>query len=184
MAASPTNQQSNQLEQWNAWKTYQRPRTVRLRYRFWCALLLVACLAVPGLQIAFLVVEWRFSSEKHELPDVWKTLPFILLPIAFLVVAFWILIGHRQLVRDGEIAIAKVTAVRLGRRSPTVTYEFSDRSGQLISASSPDNTRKISVGMVVPIFYNPESPQTDQVALCGSFYEVSGASVASVHTGS
>ena len=150
---------------------------MRLKYRIWCALLLVACLAVPGLLTSFLVVEWRFSSGKHVLSDVWKTLPFILLPLVVLVIAVWILIGHRRLAREGEIAIAKVTAVRLGRRSPTVTYEFSDRSGRLISASSPDNTRTILVGMALPIFYNAERPQTDQVALCGSFYEVSDVSV-------
>ena len=177
MAASQTHQQSDQLERWNAWKTYQRPRTVRLKYRFWCTLLFAACLAVPGLLTAFLVVEWRFSSEKNMVSGVWETLPFILLPIVFLVVALWILIGHRRLVRGGEIAIAKVTAVRLGRRSLTVAHEFSDRSGRLISASSPDNTRTISVGLIVPVFYNPDNPQTDQVALCGSFYEVSDASV-------
>ena len=134
------------------------------------------CLAVPSLVTAFLIIEWRSSSERQVLPDLWNALPFVLLPIAFLVVGSWILIGHRRLVRTGEISLAKVIAVQLRRRVPAITYEFSDRSGRLISASSPDNSRTISVGMVVPVFYDPENPQ-DQVALCGSFYEVSDVSI-------
>jgi len=110
------------------------------------------------------------------LPHLWSALPFILLPIAFLVVNFWILIVHRRLVGTGEISLAKVIGMKSGRRGRVITYEFSDRSGRLISASSPDNSRTISVGMVVPIFYNPDDPQKDRVALCGSFYEVADVS--------
>ena len=47
-----------------------------------------------------------------------------------------------------------------------------DRSGRLITASSADYTRSFSPEMVIPIFYNPERPERDQVALCGSVYEV------------
>ena len=164
MSASAINQQPNQLEQWNAWSTQQRPRIVRLRCPFWCAVLFVSCLAVPCLVIAFLI---------KVLPDLWSALPFILLLVIFLVVAFWILMAHRRLVRTGEISLAKVIGVRLRRRGPAITYEFSDLSGRLITASSPDDSRTLSVGMVIPVFYNPENPQKGQVALCGSFYEVS-----------
>jgi hypothetical protein len=72
------------------------------------------------------------------------------------------------------MCIGKVTDVRLRRRSPAITYEFADRSGRLITASSPDNTRAFAPGMAVPIFYNTESPETEQIALCASFYEISG----------
>src|SRR5262249_36512982 len=105
-----------------------------------------------------------------------SAMPFILLPLVFLVLALWILIRHKRLVSNGEISIAKVTDMRLKRRGPTTTYEFLDRAGRLITASSPDNTRTVSVGMVIPIFYNPERPQNDQVALYGSFYEVADSS--------
>src|SRR3979490_2713694 len=86
--------------------------------------------------------------------------------LIFLLIAFWILIGHKRLVTQGELSIGKVTNVRLRRRGPEVTYEFVDHSGRLITASSPDDTRSFSPGMAIPIFYNTESPETDQVALC------------------
>jgi len=100
-------------------------------------------------------------------------MPFILIPLIFLFLAFWILVAQKRLVSDGEISIGNVTGVRLRRRGlPAITYEFLDRSGRLISASCPDDTRSFSLGIVVPIFYNPQSPQKGQLALCGSFYEV------------
>ena len=130
----------------------------------------MTCLAVPSLLTANLIAEWHSRSGGQVLPDLWSALPFILLPLALLLVSFWILIAHRRLVRTGEMSLAKVMVVKSGPRGRrTITYDFSDRSGRLISASSPDNWRTISVGMVVPVFYNPENPQGDQVALCGSF---------------
>ena len=159
MATASTHLQSNQLAQWNAWKSGPRPRTVHLKHRFWCALLLVTCLTVPSLLLGFLIAEWRTSPARQLMnSDFWSAMPFILLPLIFFLLAFWILVGQKRLVSDGEISIGKVTAVRLRRRGHAITYEFLDRSGRLITASCPDNTRSFSLGMVVPIFYNPQSP--------------------------
>jgi hypothetical protein len=142
-------------------------------YRFWRALLIATCVIIPSLLIGFLFVEWRASPSKQAMnSDLWSTMPFIMLPLIVLLIASWILIGDKRLVTQGELSIGKVTKVRLRRRGPQVTYEFVDRSGRLITASSPDNTRSFTAGMAVPIFYNTESPETDQVALCGSFYEI------------
>ena len=146
---------------------------MRLRHPFWCVFLFVTLLAVPSLVTAFLIAEWRSSSEPQVFPYLWSSLPFVLFPVAFLAVNFWISIVHRRLVKAGEISLANVIGTKSGRRGGRdITYEFSDESGRLISASSPDNSHRISVGMVVPVFYNPDNPQKNQVALCGSFYEV------------
>jgi hypothetical protein len=104
--------------------------------------------------------------------DLLSAIPFMVLPLIFLLLAFRILLGHRRLETHGEVSIGKVTEVRLRRRGLAISYEFLDRSGRLITASSPDNTRAFLPGMVIPIFYNPERPETDQVALSGSVYEV------------
>ena len=142
-------------------------------YRFWCVLLSATCVIIPSLLIGFLLVEWRASPSKQPMnSDLWSTMPFIVLPLILLLIAFWILIGHKRLVTQGELSIGKVTNVRLRRRALGVTYEFVDRSGRLITASSPDNTRSFSPGMAIPIFCSTESPETDQVALCGSVYEI------------
>jgi hypothetical protein len=167
--------QSNQLAQWNAWKASPRPRNVRLKqgYRFWCTLLVATCVIIPSLLLWFLIIEWRASPAKHAMnSDRLNAIPFIVLPLIFLLLAFLTLLGHRRLATHGEISIGKVTNVRLRRWGPAVTYEFLDRSGRLITASSADNTRSFLLGMVIPIFYNPERPETDQIALSGSIYEV------------
>jgi hypothetical protein len=80
----------------------------------------------------------------------------IVLPFAFLLLAFWILIRDKRQVSLGEMSIGEVTGVRLRRRGLAITYEFLDRSGRLITASSPDDTRSFSPGMVIPIFYSPK----------------------------
>jgi hypothetical protein len=130
---------------------------------------------IPSLLLGFLIVEWRASPAKQVMKsDLWSAMPFIVLPPIFLLLVSWISIRDRRLVTQGEISIGKITDVRLRRRGPDVRYQFLDRSGRLITASSPDNTRSFSPGMSIPIFYNPENPGTDQVALCASFYEVAG----------
>ena len=174
VAISPHVQRNH--GQWNAWIVCPRPRPARLKrgYRFWAALLTAAHVIVPVLVVGFLIVEWRAHQPLQVMnADFWGSMPFVVLPPILLLLMFWILCWHRRLVTHGEIAIGKVTDVRLRGRGSVITYEFLDRSGRLITASSPDNSRTLSVGMVVPVFYNPETPQKDQVALCGSFYEVS-----------
>jgi hypothetical protein len=151
---------------------------VRLKhgYRFWSTLLIATGVIIPCLSVGVLIFERRANPAKHVMnSDLWSALPFIVLPPMLLLLAFRISIRDRRLVTYGEISMGRVTDVRLRRkRGPAITYEFLDISGRLITASSPDNTRSFSAGMVVPIFYEPESPGTDQVALCASFYEVAG----------
>jgi hypothetical protein len=175
VAIVPTHLQSDQLARWNTWKASPRPRNVRLKqgYRFWCTLLVATCVIIPSLLLGFLIIEWRASPAKHAMnSDLLSAIPFMVLPLILLLLAFRILLGHRRLATHGEISIGKVTEVRLRRRGLAISYEFLDRSGRLITASSPDNTRSLLPGMVIPIFYNPERPETDQVALSGSVYEV------------
>jgi hypothetical protein len=164
--------------QWNAWIACPRPRPVRLKlgYRFWAALLTATLVIVPVLVGGFLIVEWRAHPPMQVMnADFWGSMPFVVLPPILLLLMFWIFSGHRRLVIHGEIAIGKVTEVRLRRRGPVITCEFLDRSGRLITTTSPDSTRSFSPGMDVPVFFSPENPQTDQIALCGSVYEVADA---------
>jgi len=151
-----------------------RPRPVRLKegYRFWVALLTATLVIVPVLVVGFLIVEQRAQTPKQVMSGDFWGIPFVVLPPILLLLMFWIFSAHRRLVTHGEIAIGKVTDVRLRRRGPVITYEFLDRSGRLITTTSPDSTRSFSPGMDIPIFFNPENPQTDQIALCGSVYEV------------
>lgn len=107
--------------------------------------------------------------------DFWGSVTFVVLPPIVLLLMLWVFIGDKRLVTNGEIAIGKVTNVRSGRRGPVITYEFLDGSGRLITTTSQDNTRSLSLGMRVRVFFNPDNPQTDQIAICSSAYEVANA---------
>ena len=158
--------------------TCPRPRSTHLKrgYRFWVPLLTVALVTVPLSVGGFLIVEWRSHPPMRVMnADFWRSVPFVVLPPILLLLMLWIFIGDKRLVTHGEIAMGKVTDVRSGRRGPVITYEFLDCSGRLITATSPDNTRSFSLGMHIPVFFSPDNPQTDQIASCGSAYEVSDA---------
>jgi hypothetical protein len=173
----PAHTQSSLPDQWNGWKTSTRPRIVRLKkgHRFWCAFVAATLLIIPSLSIGFLLVVWRAKPGKQTMnSDFWQAIPWIVLPLVFLLLGSSILIGDRRLLINGEMSIGKVTGVNLRRKVPVVTYEFVDRSGRLITASSPDNTRTLSLGMLIPIFYDAKSPDTDQVSLSHSTYEIAG----------
>jgi hypothetical protein len=104
--------------------------------------------------------------------DIWSAMPFIAAPLLFMLMLYMFNKRDRKLVSEGEVTIGKVVAVNTKRRYRTVTYEFLDRSGRLITASCPDNTRSFMKGMAIPVFYNSENPENDQIALCGTPYEV------------
>lgn len=167
--------QPNYPEPWNAWIASPRPRRLRLKhgYRFWVVLLAATLVIIPAVLAGLLVVEWDAHPPSQVFnSDFWSAVPFIVLPLIVLLLMFWIFSKDRRLMTYGEISIGKVTGLRFRRRSPIITYEFLDRSGRLVTTSSPDNTRSFFQGMAIPVFFNPENPEEDQVALCGSVYEV------------
>jgi hypothetical protein len=148
---------------------------VRLKdgYRFWIFLLGGTLVIVPILIVGFLISESRAHPPKQVMDsDLWSAMLFVMLPLVFLFVMVWIFHRDRRLVTHGEISIGKVIDVRFRRRGPVISYEFLDRSGRLITTSSPDNTRSFSPGMVIPVFFDRDSPEKNRVALCESVYEV------------
>lgn len=78
---------------------------------------------------------------------------------------------QKQLLAEGEMSMARVTDRVLARNGPNIRYEFITPLGEHFSGSAQDGTRKLSVGMNVPVFYDPQNPKR-QLALCASFYEV------------
>jgi len=177
----PTQLQPSHLEKWNGWITAPPPRIARLKegYRFWIVLLGATLVIVPILVVGFLISESRADPPKQVMDsDLWSAMPFVVLPLMFLFVMVWIFHRDRRLVTHGEVSIGKVVDVRFRRRGPVITYEFLDRSGRLITTSSPDNTRSLSPGMVIPVFFDRNSPETNRVALCESVYEVGDSPIA------
>lgn len=91
--------------------------------------------------------------------------------LVFMVVVANMAAKQKQLLADGELSMARVADRVLARNGPNIRYEFTTLLGEQLSGSAQDGTRKLSVGMSVPVFYDPQNPKR-QLALCASFYEV------------
>lgn len=176
MPFSDSPSKSEYPAEWDIWLRLPRPRIVRMQkgQKFWIALIFAAMIAISTTLIGGLVWEWQAHPQKRFMTaDIWRATPFIAGGLFLLLVIYIFLKRTRRLVRSGEITIGKVIGTHTGRRrTRVVTYEFLDRSGRLIIKSCVDNTRTFSEGMAIPVFFNPENPESDQVALCGSPYEI------------
>ena len=102
-------------------------------------------------------------------------IPAYAISIFFVVVFYLVMMNvagrQKRLLAEGEIATARVTKRWSTRNGPAIHYEFTTPLGEQFSGNAPDGTRKLSEGMSVPVFYDPQSPKK-QIALCGAFYEV------------
>jgi len=78
---------------------------------------------------------------------------------------------QKFLLAEGEMATAHVIKRWMARNGPNIRYEFTTPLGEHFSRGAADGSRQLSVGMNVPIFYDPQRPKR-QLALCASFYEV------------
>jgi hypothetical protein len=92
----------------------------------------------------------------------------------------WIVRRHRELLRTGELAVGVVThqkMVRTGGRGGNkvkskIRYCFKSVSGELFQGTGTDDSRRLLVGMTVPVFYNLKDPGTN-VTLCTALCELS-----------
>ncbi len=163
--------------EWSIWLELPRPRFIRMqrKQRFWVAVVVASMVVIPTVLFGILLTEWKAHPPKQTMQsDIWSTVPFVAGALFFLLMLYIVLRRDRRLVTQGEIAIGRIVSVRTGgrRRGRIVTYEFLDRSGRLITASCADNIRSFSEGMAIPVFFNSENPESDQIALCGTPYEV------------
>jgi hypothetical protein len=78
---------------------------------------------------------------------------------------------QRWLLTMGEMAVGRVTKQWTVRTGNGIRYEFTTRGGETISGMTTDSSRRLLVGMNVPIFYEPQNPK-NQVAISAAFYEV------------
>jgi hypothetical protein len=131
----------------------------------------VALLASLGIFAAGLAAQRAVGRRSAGPPE---SLTFALPIILVLVMAPLMLraLGRQKmLLAEGEMATAQVTKRWVARNGPTIRYDFTTPLGEHFSRSAADGAGQLSVGMIVPIFYDPQSPQR-QLALCASFYEV------------
>lgn len=106
----------------------------------------------------------------------------IFVPAILLVVSaatLWRVRRDIALLRDGALAAGVVTHQKLvtagGRLGGLVKsrfrYRFKNASEQLFQGTGTDKSRKLSVGMTVPVFFDPKDPDRN-VAICSATCEL------------
>jgi hypothetical protein len=151
-----------------------RPRPVRMsrRGKIIARVVSIALLASLGIYAVAGMAAQRAAGGQYAGPSQF---PVYALSIAFIAVSGIVMLQmvgrQKRLLADGEMATAQVTKRWMARNGPNIRYEFTTPLGEHFSRGAPDGSRQLTVGMNVPIFYDPQRPKK-QLALCASFYEV------------
>jgi len=157
-----------------------RPRRVTLSPTGRISLLLfIMALAAIG---SFIFV---FVDDARDGSFAWNRLWPLLLLLAFAPILASVMIlsfvkerKKLSLVRDGEVAIARVMdqkVIQRGKRSYNeITYEFALPDGPLIRKTEQEETNLIFEDMLIPVFYNTALPH-DCAALCATCYRLPDA---------
>lgn len=154
--------------------TLPRPRPVRMsrRGKIIATVVLAALLASLGIYATAGVFAQRAEGGQGEGASQF---PVYALTVAFIVVFGIVMLNvvgrQKRLLAEGEMATAHVTKHWMARNGPNIFYEFTTPLGEHFSRGAADGSRQLSVGMNVPVFYDPQKPKR-QLALCASFYEV------------
>ena len=146
------------------------PRPVRMSFRG-----KITAIMIPAILIGLAAVTSR--DYFHPVAD-WQKEAFVsffrfasALAIVLGSFLWFIYLRHKRLVRDGEVAIGRITRdYGRARNGQYVRYEFQTQLGDRFSKVriSWDN---LVAGMCVPIFYDRQNPQT-QIASFAAYYEV------------
>jgi hypothetical protein len=154
--------------------TLPPPRPVRMgrRGKIIAIVVLSALLASLGMYATAGVMAQRAAGGQEagasQFPVYALSITFI---VVFGIVMLNVIGRQKRLLADGEIAMAHVTKRWMARNGPNIFYEFTTPLGEHFSRGAADGSRQLSVGMNLPIFYDPQKPKR-QLALCASFFEV------------
>ncbi|MGA7796596.1 MAG: DUF3592 domain-containing protein [Candidatus Acidiferrales bacterium] len=154
--------------------TLPRPRPVRMSRRGKIIAVVVssALMASLGIYAAAGAAAQRTAGGQEAGGSQFPVYALSIAFIAVFVIVMLNVIGRqKRLLAEGEMAAAHVTKRWMARNGPNISYEFTTPLGEHFSRGAADGSTKLSVGMTVPIFYDPQKPKR-QLALCASFYEV------------
>jgi hypothetical protein len=161
-------------EQYTLLTELPRPRQVRMsrQGKMSVTMISVALLVFACALIAMAVMQPAAAPGNITSPA--RPLVYVL-PLGLVAVIMFVmqraLDRQRQLLADGELAMARVTKQWTARNGNGIRYEFATPAGETLSRMTTDNARQLLVGMTVPVFYDPQQPKK-QVALCAAFYEI------------
>lgn len=150
------------------------PRGIRMSRRgiFNLSLLLVVMLVFVSIMLVQLYKTWVVTKSFADFHfREWGMLGFTILLLLILVAQWRTVARESELLRNGDVALAKLTQRWANRNASAIKYEFQDGSGVSHQNTGTDYTQKLQEGMSVPVFYDRENPLR-QVPACGTYYEV------------
>ncbi len=151
-----------------------RPRSVRLSRQGKTAASILT-IALLGALAGYLVTLGITRRTLPGQPAQPVHFPVNAIPIGSVAVIAAVLLNvmarQKQLLAEGEVAIALVTKQWRTHRGSAIGYEFTTPLGEHLSHGASDGSRRLVTGMTVPVFYDLQKPKR-QLALCASFYEV------------
>lgn len=160
-----------------------RPRRVRYRFTGSFAVAAIALVFLTAGVFVFLLVLNRVNRPR---PSPIQNDFTIVFPFLFMIVFFVVLVAvpifrekrNRPLLRDGEIAFARVTAqqtIRQGKASYSkIDYEFQTSSNQIFHNSVRDLTNAVFEGMTIPVFYDAADPSKN-TPLCATYLTIASS---------
>jgi hypothetical protein len=165
------------------------PRPVRMK-RYARALLLFLVLLVVldvGYGILPFLQDARSSWQDSLVRDPGNFFTGVSIPLIAALYLFT-LFRHRTLLRDGSVAIGRISESRRGSWfihggrafGRVAVYEFTDSRMQVVHGERVDRDRSAHEGMAMPVFYDSNDPKHN-LPICSSFYELSAISARS-HT--
>jgi uncharacterized protein (DUF983 family) len=149
-----------------------RPRRVRFRFPVATVIMLLFVVLVGFLAYYFPQHATRPSRGVTIASPFFVVLVFV---VILAVVPFFRDQRNLPLMRDGELALGKVTYqqnVSQGKSSYSrIGYEFKTNSGQLIQDQAKDLTFSVYEDMTIPVFYDPANP-AKHVTPCATYLQV------------
>ena len=135
-----------------------RPRKLKMTWKgrryFAFALLVVGLYTVYGLPATWSA----FSKPQAAHGRNWMLLAPMAVIYGYSFAFFRNRFRERQILANGELASAYVTAQNNGRYIQSIQYCFRLAGGKLIAGQCNDASRSLYEGMTVPIFYDAENP--------------------------
>jgi hypothetical protein len=158
-----------------------RPRTVQLsrRGKSWVLILSGVLAAVEAALLIYVVSLWMATGSLSAVIGKNPAAFYLALGLPFLTVMFsGGLRKQKELIRDGDVALATVTATSNSPSQPnrnddvrTVQYEFSDATGATIAGNSADPTLLLREGSAMLVYYDSDD-LSQQIAQCAAYYKV------------
>lgn len=153
-------------------QTLPRPRRVRFRFPTGLVIILLFLLLLP-VGVIYLTAHNPAAARGHVHPSGFLAVPIIF--VVLIVVPYFRDKRNAPLLRDGELALARVTYqenIQVGKSSYSrIAYEFKTSSGQLIQDRAKDLTYSVYEEMTIPVFYDPANPSKN-VTPCATYLRV------------